>query len=209
MRPRQGGRARLTSWPAWWPPSRASRPRSRRTSPRRPSQRPAWRTCACARPRCAPWAAGARDARRSCRPCCLACSVAGQVPAVADAPPNQRAGRAQVPEPLRRVGGGPADAAVLRLQHRALLLGRVPEGGLARRPQGRVPAPATRARLTGAAARQSRVEGVPGSSLCMHHVLCQASDCMQMSALTWGTSECAAGQERSGWPRGSIADVHD
>ncbi len=60
--------------------------------------------------------------------------------------------RAQVRRPVRRVGGGPADAAVLRLQRRALLLTRVPQGRLARGPQGRVPAHA-RARLTGAAAR--------------------------------------------------------
>ncbi len=105
MRPRQDGRARPTSWPAWRPPSRALKPRSRRTSPRRLSRRPAWRPCACARPRCAPWAAGAGGARRSRRPCFLACSIAGQVPAVADAPPFQHAGHAQVPQPVRRVGG--------------------------------------------------------------------------------------------------------
>ncbi len=75
-----------------------------------------------------------------------------QEPAVTHAPARERAGRAQVRRPVRRVGGGPADAAVLRLQRRALLLGRVPEDGLARRPQGRVPAPAS-ARLTGAAAQ--------------------------------------------------------
>ncbi len=67
-------------------------------------------------------------------------------------PARERAGRAQVPQPVRRVGGGPSDAAVLRLQRRALLLGRVPKGGLARGPQGRVPAPAS-ARLTAAACR--------------------------------------------------------
>jgi hypothetical protein len=58
---------------------------------------------------------------------------------------------AQVPRPVRRDGGGPAPAAVLRLQHRALLLSGLPEGGLARGPQGRVPAPAS-ARLTGVGA---------------------------------------------------------
>jgi len=62
---------------------------------------------------------------------------------------------AQVRQPGRRIGGGPADAAVLRLQRRALLLGRVPEGGLARGPQGRVPAPAS-ACLTAAVACRAR-----------------------------------------------------
>ncbi len=66
---------------------------------------------------------------------------------------SRRVMYAQVPGPVRRDGGGPAAAAVLRLQHRALLLRGVPEGGLARGPQGRVPAPAS-ARLTGAAAWQ-------------------------------------------------------
>jgi hypothetical protein len=162
MRPRQSRRAQRTisCWPPWRPPSHASRPRSRQASPRRPSRSPAWRTCACARPRCAPWAAGAGGARRSRRPCCRACSAAGHGPAVAGAPPLERAGGAQVPEPVRRVGGGPTDAAVLRLQRRALLLGRVPEGGLARRPQGRVPAPATSARLS---ARQPLVLGFPAA----------------------------------------------
>ena len=35
---------------------------------------------------------------------------------------DKRAVPAQVPQPVRRDGGGPAAAAVLRLQHRALLL---------------------------------------------------------------------------------------
>ena len=61
---------------------------------------------------------------------------------------NKRAVPAQVPQPVRRDGGGPAAAAVLRLQHGALLLRGVPESRLARRAQGRVPAPAS-ARLTG------------------------------------------------------------
>ncbi len=84
---------------------------------------------------------------------------------------------AQVPQPGRCIGGRPADAAVLRLQRRALLLGRVPEGGLARGSQGRVPAPAASARLTGAAARQPPV-GKCHRQLPLHadHVLCQASD---------------------------------
>jgi len=70
--------------------------------------------------------------------------------------PDSRArrARAQVRQPVRRVGGGPAAAAVLRLQHRVLLLGRVPQGGLARGPQGSVRAPAS-ARLTGAAGRRA------------------------------------------------------
>jgi len=91
---------------------------------------------------------------------------------------------AQVPQPVRRDGGGPAAAAVLRLQHRALLLGGVPESRLARGPQGRMPAPA-RARLTGAAAWPSRVTGngrqllcMPVHGVCLHDSLCSplASD---------------------------------
>jgi len=39
-------------------PSRDLRPRSRRALRRGPCQMPAWRTCACRRPRCALWAAG-------------------------------------------------------------------------------------------------------------------------------------------------------
>ncbi len=52
---------------------------------------------------------------------------------------HERGMPAQVPRPVRRDGSGPAAAAVLRLQHRALLLRGVPEGGLARGRQGRVP----------------------------------------------------------------------
>jgi len=74
---------------------------------------------------------------------------------------GMRAGPAQVLQPVRRVGGGPAAAAVLRLQHRALLLRGLPESRLARGAQGRVPAPAS-ARLTGATAWQSLL-GLPGS----------------------------------------------
>jgi len=48
------------------------------------------------------------------------------------------ASRAQVLQPVRCDGGGPAAAAVLRLRHCALLLGGVPQGGLARGPQGRM-----------------------------------------------------------------------
>ena len=80
---------------------------------------------------------------------------------------------AQVPKPVRHIGGGPAAAAVLRLQHRALLLTGV--------PQGRVPAPA-RARLTGAAAWPSRVTGKGRQLLCsqcmvsaVHGALCSPS----------------------------------
>jgi len=53
--------------PAWRPPPRAMRlPRS--APQRRPRRRPAWTTCACRRPRCAPSAAGARGTRRYRRP---------------------------------------------------------------------------------------------------------------------------------------------
>jgi hypothetical protein len=89
-----------------------------------------------------------------------ACAASGRMRACSTAPVNarkallhERVMYAQVPGPVRRDGGGPAAAAVLRLQHRALLLRGVPEGGLARGPQGRVPAPAS-APLTGAAAWQ-------------------------------------------------------
>jgi len=67
---------------------------------------------------------------------------------------------AQVPQPVRRDGGGPAAAAVLRLQHGALLLRGVPESRLARGAQRRLPAPAS-ARLTGAAAWQSLLGRLP------------------------------------------------
>jgi len=63
--------------------------------------------------------------------------------AVPEALARWRAAPAQVPRPVRRDGGGPAAAAVLRLQHRALLLAGVPEGGLVSGPQTRVPAPAS------------------------------------------------------------------
>ncbi len=49
-------------WPALQPPSRASRLRPRSASPRTRCRRPAWRTCACRRPRCAPRAAGSGGA---------------------------------------------------------------------------------------------------------------------------------------------------
>jgi len=77
----------------------------------------------------------------------------------------RRAARAQVRQPGRHIGGGPAAAAVLRLQHRALLLAGVPRGGLARGPQGRLPARA-QARLTGAAARRPPGARAQGGVAC-------------------------------------------
>ncbi len=76
---------------------------------------------------------------------------AGRARAVAEALTRWRAVPAQVLRPVRRDGGGPAAAAVLRLQHRALLLAIVPKGGLARGPQGRMPAPASARRADAAA----------------------------------------------------------
>ncbi len=76
---------------------------------------------------------------------------AGRARAVAEALTRWRAVPAQVLRPVRRDGGGPAAAAVLRLQHRALLLAIVPKGRLARGPQGRMPAPASARRADAAA----------------------------------------------------------
>ncbi len=145
-------------WPPWRPPSRALRPRSRRASRRRARRRPPWTTCAWPRPRCAPWAAGGRGAH-------LLLPAASPARAHIEALTRQRGVRAQVRQPVRRVGGRPADAAVLRLQHRALLLAGVPQGGLARGAQGRVPAPAS-ARLTGAAARRPPAAHAPCAAAC-------------------------------------------
>jgi hypothetical protein len=136
-----------STWTPLRPPSRGLRRRSRRASRRSSCRRPAWRTCACRRPRCAPWAAGARGASRSRAARRLRTehqpwpALAGHLLCLKP----WHAAPMQVPRPVRRDGGGPAAAAVLRLRHRALLLPGMPEGGLARGPQRRVPAPASAA----------------------------------------------------------------
>jgi len=66
-------------------------------------------------------------------------------PAAALAQSRHCASRAQVLQPVRCDGGGPAAAAVLRLRHCALLLRGVPQGSLARGPQGRLQARARQA----------------------------------------------------------------
>jgi len=119
---------------------RALRLRLRSASPWTRRRRPAWRTCAYRRPRCAPWAAGGPGARRSPpRMPPAGKPMLGDMRVAAQAPSHQHASYAQVPQPDRRDGGGPALAAVLRLRHCALLLGGVPQGGLARGPQGCMP----------------------------------------------------------------------
>jgi len=153
------------------------RPQTRSASPRTRCRRFAWRTCACARPRCAPWAAGGRGARRfparaaraahdagKCAWCCTCRKSRARI---------TRAGAATWPARRRRAcgcSGAPAATPRATAQRRAT--GRPG----ARATRARAEAPAS-ARPTGVPAQTPRVERLAISlrqRLCMQaHRVCE------------------------------------